>query len=124
MTGLLAGRRILVVEDEMLVLMNVEMMLEDLGCSAIYAAASVAQALVLVTEQNFDVAILDVNLGAEKSYPVADILKQRGVPFAFSTGYTDHGHRTDLEYWPVLRKPYLREDMVAVFRQLLDKEAA
>ena len=124
MTGLLAGRRILVVEDEMLVLMNVEMMLEDLGCSAIHAAASVAQALVLITEQNFDVAILDVNLGAEKSYPVADILKQRGVPFTFSTGYTDHGHRTDLEQWPVLRKPYLREDMVAVFKQLLDKEAA
>lgn len=124
MTALLAGRRILVVEDEMLVLMNVEMMLEDLGCSAIYAAASVAQALVLVTEQNFDAAILDVNLGAEKSYPVADILKQRGVPFAFSTGYSDHGHRTDLEHWPVLRKPYLRDDMVAVFKQLLDKEAA
>jgi CheY-like chemotaxis protein len=123
-TGLLAGRRILVVEDEMLVLMNVEMMLEDLGCSAVYAAANVAEALVLLAEQNFDAAMLDVNLGGEKSYPIADMLTQRGIPFAFSTGYTDHGHRIDLENRPVLRKPYLLEDVAAVFKQLLDNEAA
>jgi CheY-like chemotaxis protein len=123
-TGLLAGRRILVVEDEMLVLMNVEMALEDLGCSAICAAASVAEALALLAEQNFDAAMLDVNLGGEKSYPVADRLIERGIPFAFSTGYSDHGHRIDLEKRPVLRKPYTREGMVAVFKQLLDNEAA
>lgn len=123
MTGLLAGRRILVVEDEMLVMMNVEMMLEDLGCSAIYAAASVAQALVLLAEKNIEAAMLDVNLGGEKSYPIADILKQRGIPFAFSTGYTDHGDRTDFANWPVLKKPYLRGDIEAVFAQLLNREA-
>lgn len=125
MTGPLVGRCVLVVEDEMLVLMNVEMMLEDLGCSAIYAAANVAQAVALLAEHSFDAALLDVNLGGEKSYPIADILIQRGIPFAFSTGCTDHGDRIDFEDRSILRKPYLREDLVAVFAQLLDsKEAA
>lgn len=119
MTGLLAGRRILVVEDEMLVLMNIEMALEDLGCSTICAAASVTEALALLGQQTFDAAMLDVNLGGEKSYPVADMLIQRGIPFAFSTGYGDHGDRIDLDDHPVLRKPYLHADLIAVFDRLL-----
>lgn len=119
MRALLAGRRILVVEDEMLVLMNIEMELDDLGCSTVHAAASVAEALVLLGNYRFDAAMIDVNLGGEKSYPVADELLRRGIPFAFSTGYGDHGDRTDLDRWPVLRKPYRRADLVAVFKRLL-----
>lgn len=60
-----------------------------------------------------------VNLGGEKSYPIADALIQRGIPFAFSTGDGDHGDRIDLENRPVLRKPYLSADLVAVFDQLM-----
>lgn len=122
MTGLLTGRRILVVEDEMLVLMNIEMALEDLGCSAICAVASVAEALAILARQGFDAAMVDVNLGGEKSYPVADALARLGIPFAFSTGYGDHGDRVDLDDRPVLRKPYLRSDLVAVFEQLMAGE--
>ncbi len=119
MTGLLTGRRILVVEDEMLVLMNTEMTLEDLGCTAISAAGSVAEALALLAQQSFDAAMIDVNLGGEKSYPVADKLTERGIPFAFSTGYADHGDRRDFNDQPVLKKPYLTADLVAVFEQLI-----
>lgn len=119
MTSLLSGRRILVVEDEMLVLMNIEMSLEDLGCTAIHSAASVANALMLLAEHRFDAAIIDVNLGKEKSYPVADMLMQRGIPFAFSTGYNDHGDRSDLHDRPVLKKPYLSAELVAVCEQLM-----
>ncbi len=122
MTGMLTGRRMLVVEDEMLVLMNIEMALEDLGCSMISAAASVAEALALLANQNFDAAMIDVNLAGEKSYPVADKLTQRGIPFAFSTGYGDHGDRTDLASRPVLRKPYLTADLVAVIGQLIAEQ--
>ena len=122
MIGLLASHRILVVEDEMLVLMNIEMALEDLGCTEIRAAASVAEALALLAIHRFDAAMLDVNLGGEKSYPVADALTQRGIPFAFSTGYGDHGDRADLDDRPVLRKPYLRADLIAVFEQLVPEE--
>ena len=122
MTAILTGRRILVVEDEMLVLMNIEMALEDLGCSMIYAAASVAEALALLTDQSFDAALIDVNLGGEKSYPVADRLTQRGIPFAFSTGYGDHGDRNTFEDRPVLRKPYLQADLSAVLEKLIAEQ--
>ncbi|TPG12615.1 response regulator [Sphingomonas oligophenolica] len=122
MTGLLAGRQMLVVEDEMLVLMNIEMAFEDLGCSQIHAAASVAEALALLGSHDFDAAFLDVNLGGEKSYPIADALAQRGIPFVFSTGYRDHGDRPDLEDRPALRKPYTREALIAVLERLLPDE--
>jgi CheY-like chemotaxis protein len=119
MTGLLTGCRILVVEDEMLVLMNIEMALEDLGCSAITATSSVAGAISLIAQQSFDAAIIDVNLGGDKSYPVADKLTERGIPFAFSTGNGDHGDRSDLDDRPVLKKPYLTADLVAVLEKLM-----
>lgn len=119
MTSLLAGRRILVVEDEMLVLMNIEMALEDLGCAAISVAATVAEALSLLDGPRFDAAMLDINLDGEKSYPVADALARRGIPFAFSTGYDDHGQRADFADRPVLRKPYLRGDLAAVIEGLV-----
>ena len=119
MTGLLAGRRILVVEDEMLVLMSIEMALEDLGCSAIHAAATVADALGVLATHQFDAAMLDINLGGEKSYPVADALTKLGIPFAFSTGYGDHTERLDHNHQPVLRKPYQNSELIAMLERLV-----
>jgi CheY-like chemotaxis protein len=119
MTGLLAGRRILVVEDEMLVLMNIELALSDFGCCIIFVAATVSQALALLSQQDFDLAILDVNLADGKSYPVADALSKRRIPFAFSTGCSDHGDRQDLNNRPTLRKPYVRAHFEAVLKRLL-----
>jgi CheY-like chemotaxis protein len=119
MTGLLTGRRILVVEDEMLLMMNVESLLEDLGCTAISSAATAAAALALIDERGFDAAMLDVNLGGEKSYAVADALAARCIPFLFATGYADHGGRTDLLDRPILRKPYLATDLAAALEVLL-----
>lgn len=119
MTALLKGRRILIVEDEMLVLMNIEMALEDLGCSTIWAAASVAEALALLDRQTFDAAVIDVNFAGEKCYQVVDTLSGLGIPFAFSTGYGDHGDRPDLDDRSTLRKPYLRKHLVAMLSQLM-----
>ncbi len=67
MDDLLSGRQVLVVEDEMLVLLNLEDMLADLGCGSVSAAATVDQALALIEEQTFDAAMLDVNLDGMKS---------------------------------------------------------
>lgn len=85
---LLAGRRVPVVEDEMLVLVMAEDLLADLGCEAVSSAATVNQALLPIEIEVFDAALLDMNLGGDKSFPIADALAVREVPFAFSTGYT------------------------------------
>ncbi len=79
--------RILVVEDELLIAMETEQILVDLGCSVVGPAPSVAQALALLDGEEPDFAILDVNLGPERSVPVAEALRKRGVPFALATGY-------------------------------------
>lgn len=119
MDKLLSGRSILVVEDEMLVLLNVEDMLADLGCTSVSAAATADQALALIAAQAFDAAMVDVNLDGIQSYPVADALAARGVPFVFSTGYSgeslDDGYRDR----PVLGKPYREADLVEVLTRLL-----
>jgi len=116
---LLSGRRVLVLEDEMLVLMNIENMLAEMGCESVTAAASVNEALDLLAEQQFDVALLDVNLNGCESYPVADALAVRGVPFAFSTGYSAAGIRNDHRDRPVLRKPYQHAELVRIVTGLL-----
>ena len=113
MDNVLSGRRILVVEDEMLILMMIEAMLEDSGCAAVATAATVGQAIALIEEQVFDAAMLDVNLKGINSRPVADALAAKGVPFVISTG-NDARHVMDgYEDRPVLRKPFTNTDLSA-----------
>ena len=119
MNDLLAGRRILVVEDEMLVLMNMEYLLADLGCSNVVAAARVDQALALLETQVFDAALLDVNLNGNESYAVADALAARGIPFAFTTGYSADGMNKGYGETLVLRKPYQADALLEIFERLL-----
>lgn len=123
MTEWLAGRDVLVVEDEMMVLLNIEDALAEFGCTSVAVAANVDQALTLIRSRKFDVALIDVNLGGQTSYPVADALAERGVPFAFSTGYSDpglggvHGDR------PFLQKPYRDAQLAEVLARLLGQPA-
>ena len=84
----LKGRRLLLVEDEAMVAMLLEDMLSDLGCEVVGPAGNVAHALELAKgEAEIAGAILDVNVGGQPIYPVAETLKARGVPFVFATGY-------------------------------------
>jgi CheY-like chemotaxis protein len=86
----LNGRRILVVEDEYMIAADLSLSLEELGAVVVGPAGSVADALALAAgEPELDAAVLDVNLGSEKAFPVADALLARGVPFVFATGYDD-----------------------------------
>jgi CheY-like chemotaxis protein len=114
----LSGRHILVVEDEMLVLMLIEDILADLGAS-VAAAATVDQALALIDAQVFDVATLDVNLNGIQSYPVAEALTMRGVPFVFSTGYSDNALKDGYRDRPILKKPFKSQQLVDTFTRLL-----
>lgn len=106
MDKLLSGRGVLVVEDEMLVLMMIEMMLADLGCEAIVSASTLSTALAAVERGNFDIAMLDMNLGGEDSNRIADALDARGVPYLFCTGNTGGDRRQNVKPHAILRKPF------------------
>jgi CheY-like chemotaxis protein len=119
MNSSFSGRRVLVVEDEMIVAWLLEDMLADLGCVVVGPAASINQALAIVDAEAIDAAVLDVNLEGQMSYPIADALAARGVPFVFSTGYDKdrllEGYRT----FSVLQKPFRRSQLVDALAKLL-----
>lgn len=101
----------------MLVLMAIEDMLSDLGCTSITAAATVEKALTLIEAEPFDLATLDVNLDGRRSYTVAKALSDRGIPFAFSTGYGEHSEGYGDR--PVLNKPFNPAQLLTVLTGLL-----
>ena len=115
----LSGRRVLVVEDELLVLMMIEDMLADLGCESVTVAATIEQAIALIYAQVFDVAMLDMNLNGNSSHSVAEALVARGVPFAYCTGNQGPGMNHGYQDRPALKKPFKFEQLVEILRPLL-----
>lgn len=83
----LRGRRILVVEDLMLIALDLVTIVEDLDGTACGPVATVADALRAVVEEQPDGVLLDINLAGESAYPIAEELTRRGIPFIFMTGY-------------------------------------
>jgi len=121
-TPVLAGRRILVVEDEMMIAMLVEDMLTELGCSVVGPAHALAEALALAqSEPGLDAALLDVNLAGQPVFPVADALREKGVPAIFSTGYGDAGLRDIDRGSPVLQKPFRAGDLARALGEALGR---
>jgi len=119
MVELLSGRRIPVVEDDMLILIMTESMPADLGCESVTAAATIVQALTLIEGQVFDAAMLDVNLNRTNGRPVADALAARGVPFFFSTDNGGHHMMDGYGDRPILKKPFMYEDLGNIITGLL-----
>ena len=122
MTKQQSGRRVLVVEDEMIVSWALEDMLAELGCEVVGPAARVSQALAIVAAETFDLAVLDVNLNGQKSFPIADALVARGVPFVFSTGYNTDGIPDVYKHHPMMQKPYGLEDLSRALASLISNE--
>ncbi len=117
-TTKLQGLRVLIVEDEMMVSMLIEDMLSDLGCIVVGPAARLDEAIELVNAGGIDCAVLDVNLGGQPIFPLADLLREKGRPFAFATGYGDAGLRDVDRGSPVLQKPFREGDLARVLREL------
>ena len=101
-----AARRVLIVEDDVMIRMLIEDMLLDLGFAVAGQAAKVQEALAAVSSTAIDVAILDVNLSGETTGPVAEALAARGTPFVFATGYGEHGLPAQFRNRPLLKKPF------------------
>jgi CheY-like chemotaxis protein len=105
------GHRVLLVEDEAMIAMLVEDMLEDLGHDLAAVVTRLEEALALSRSEAFDLAILDLNLGGVLTYPVADVLRDRGVPFIFATGYGSGGLKKAYSDLPTLQKPFNQESL-------------
>jgi DNA-binding response OmpR family regulator len=83
----LQGTRVLVVEDEAMLSLSLEDMLRDLGCVVAGTAARLDDAMTMARTADFDVALLDVNLGGKRVDPVAETIRERGTPIIYVTGY-------------------------------------
>lgn len=107
MTQTLSGRRVLIVEDESLVAMLLETILEDMGCTPVGPASTVDEGMDLITGgEALDAALLDVNVAGRQVFPVAQALKDRGVPFVFSTGYGEGGLPEEWRGQSTIQKPF------------------
>ena len=105
------SRRVLLVEDEMMVAGMVQRMLTDLGYAVVGPATTVDEAMEMIGGGGIDAAVLDINLDGEMSYPVADELIGRGIPFVFSTGYGGGDLPDAYQGSHVLKKPFRRSGL-------------
>jgi two-component SAPR family response regulator len=112
---MLVGNRLLLAEDEALVAIDIKDMLVELGFEVVGPCNKVTQALAVVTNHDVDAAILDVNLGGELIYPVADCLIAKGVPFVFTTGYGAEAIDDRFASYRVLQKPIQRRALENAF---------
>jgi CheY-like chemotaxis protein len=114
-------RCVLVVEDEGMVGMLLEDMLADLGYEVAAVAARLPDGLRRAETEAVDCAILDVNLDGRSSFPIAEALTRRGIPFLFVTGYGEKGLDREFAGHPVLAKPFMQTELEAALRSLLKK---
>ena len=108
---MLVGTRVLVVEDEALISMMLEDYLLEIGCRVVGTAGRLEEALEMARRVSMDVAVLDVNLAGKVSYPVAEVLRGRNIPFLFATGYGTAGLPVGLRGTPILSKPFLLDQL-------------
>jgi CheY-like chemotaxis protein len=121
----LNGLNVLLLEDQLVIALDAETMLETCGVGGVDTAATAAEALRILVATEPDIAVLDVNLGAGNSFPVAEELERRKIPFIFATGY---GDRTiipnSLRHVPVVRKPYDPDALAATMARALARRDA
>lgn len=118
----LAGKKVLIVEDELLVALLLEDFLLDMGCSTVGPCGSIESALEAARDWTFDLAVLDVNLDGEQVYPVAEILAQRHIPFLFLSGYGDEAIPLGRIGWRVCAKPFKGQDLARMLSATLATE--
>jgi two-component sensor histidine kinase/CheY-like chemotaxis protein len=113
----------LIIEDNMIIALDAEATLQRLGAHPVETAPNVSEALRLIEMRPPALAIVDVNLGQESSFPVADVLTARGIPFVFATGY---GKNTDFperfRHVPVVTKPYAADSLFVKIAEALNAE--
>ncbi len=115
--------RILVLDDEPLISMLLRDWLTDLSCETVGPVYSVRDALDLIKTETVDAAILDVSLGSENSYPVADVLLELGIPIAFASGRGGQEIDPRFKDHLILSKPFGFEAVKEVVDRLISAHA-
>ena len=111
--------RVLVIEDEMLIGTLLQDMLEELGFESIGPVVTVEQALAMIADIEVDAALLDLNLKGVQSYPVADALWQRGIPFIFTTGYEASELPQQWQDIGTLQKPFTTTQLGSALKAII-----
>lgn len=113
-----SARRVLVVEDEMIVAMLVEDMVGDLGFEVAGVAGRLTDAFQLLEKTSFDMAVLDVSLNGELVFPFARALEEHKVPFVFATAYGARGIPPEFASHPVVQKPFRTQDLAEAIKRI------
>jgi len=114
-----SGRDILVIEDEEMIASVIEEMLRALGCRQVWIAASAKEAQALLVQYRPHAAIVDVNLGGDSGFHLAQSLADRNIPFVFATGYGRHSLPEQWVARPMMQKPFRLETLQAIVGALL-----
>ncbi|MCF7701767.1 response regulator [Loktanella sp. M215] len=120
MTTRHVSHNILIVEDEWLIALDMEMVIKDLGHTVIGPAANVAAALLLIERSEIDIAFLDISLGSEQSYPLADTLHDRKIPVTFLSAYTTMDLPSRFRDFDLLQKPVAAKDLSRQISKMLN----
>ncbi|HYZ44051.1 MAG TPA: hypothetical protein VE667_04255, partial [Xanthobacteraceae bacterium] len=110
-----SGNRVLLVEDEILVAMMMKDILTELGFSVVGPFSRLGEAMIAAVHEEINAGIIDVNLGGEFVYPVADVLAARKIPFVFITGYGVESIDSRFGYVPIVKKPVQRQVLQTIF---------
>jgi CheY-like chemotaxis protein len=107
------------VEDEVLLRMMTAEMLEELGHRVVAEAGTIKAAEPLARTAEFDLAVLDINVGGDYITPIAQIIADRELPFIFVSGYGSEGRPQSFQDRPTLRKPFLIESLADIIDKTL-----
>jgi DNA-binding response OmpR family regulator len=116
--------RILVVEDEAMISMLLEDMVLECGGELVGPVAKFDDALALAHQAEFGVAVLDLNLNGTLSYPIAEVIRERGIPVIFATGYGAGGLLDRFRDCPTLQKPFSQQDFADAVAAACREQAA
>jgi two-component SAPR family response regulator len=117
------GRRVLVVEDEMLIAILMEDTLAELGCVVVGPVCKLDVAMRMAREEVLDGAVLDINISGGKTFGVAECLMSRGIPFVLASGYSDWTLPESLRDKPRLPKPFTMAELGRQIKALIDARA-